>query len=58
MGLLSEAKELEKEARANLAKVPSVARVMYPEYVKAGEVFCDRLTQLVRDIEAIEALAK
>lgn len=58
MGLLSEAKELEKEARANLAKVPAVARVMYPEYVKAGEVFCDRLTQLVCDIEAIETLAK
>ncbi|MEN0037470.1 MAG: hypothetical protein AAGC78_10385 [Cellvibrio sp.] len=58
MGLLKEARELEKEARARLGEIPMMARVMYPEYVKAGEVFCDRLTQLVRDLEAAEAIAK
>lgn len=55
--LLDEAKALEAEARANLAKVPTMARVMYPEYVKAAEDFCNRLSQLVRDVEEIEKLA-
>lgn len=56
MGLLSEAQSLEQEARANLAKVPTMARVMYPEYIKSAEQFCDRLTGLVKDIEEIEEL--
>lgn len=54
--LLDEAKALETEARANLAKVPAMARAMYPEYVKSAEDFCDRLSRLVTEIESIDEL--
>lgn len=56
--LVDQARALEKEARANLAKVPVMARAVYPEYVQAGEQFCDRLSQLVRDLEEAERLGK
>lgn len=49
--LLDEAKALETEARANLAKVPAMARLVYPDYVKAAESFCVRLSRLVEEID-------
>lgn len=52
--LINEARALETEARANLAKVPTMARVMYPEYVKAGEDFCNRLSRLVSEVERVD----
>ncbi len=52
--LLKAAKELETEARANLAKVPAMARVVYPDYVKAAESFCVRLSQLVEEIDKVD----
>ncbi len=54
--LLDEAKALETEARANLAKVPTMARVMYPDYIKSAEDFCDRLSRLVTEVEKVESL--
>ncbi len=49
--LLNGAKILEAEARANLAKVPAMARVVYPDYVKEAEFFCARLSSLVGELE-------
>lgn len=54
--LVDQARELEKEARANLARVPAVARAVYPELIRDAEGFCLRLSQLVRDLESVEGL--
>jgi hypothetical protein len=54
--LLNDARALEAEARAGLAKIPTFARVSYPEYVRSAENFCDRLSLLRREIELIEGV--
>jgi hypothetical protein len=56
--LLERAKQLDREARHHLGKIPAVARAMYPGYVGDAIKFCDALSQLVRDMEAIESIAE
>lgn len=56
--LLKRAQDLDREARHHLGKIPVVARAMYPEYVSDAVKFCDKLSQLVRDLEAVENIEK